>query len=52
MREDPGRPRRVGHRALDAAKKGIRGREVVLPRRAPLLEEFAEHLASDAKKLI
>jgi hypothetical protein len=38
--------------ALDAAKKGIRDREVVLPRRTPLVEEFAEHLASDAKKLI
>ena len=38
--------------ALDAAKKGIRDGEVVLPRRVTLLEEFAEHLASDAKKLI
>jgi len=38
--------------ALDAAKKAIRDGEVVLPRRVPLLEEFAEHLASDAKKLI
>jgi phage terminase large subunit GpA len=38
--------------ALDAAKRGIRDGEVVLPRRVPLLETFAEHLASDAKKLI
>jgi hypothetical protein len=38
--------------ALDAGKKGIRDGEVVLPRRVPLLETFAEHLASDAKKLI
>ena len=38
--------------ALDAAKKGIRDGEVALPRRVPLLETFAEHLASDAKKLI
>jgi len=38
--------------ALDAAKKGIRDAEVILPRRIPLLEVFAEHLASDAKKLI
>ena len=38
--------------ALDAAKKGIRDGEVVLPRRVRLIEEFAEHLASDAKKLI
>jgi hypothetical protein len=37
---------------LDAAKKGIRDGEVVLPRRLPLLETFAQHLASDAKKLI
>lgn len=38
--------------ALDAAKKGIRDEQVVLPRRGRLLEEFADHLASDAKKLI
>jgi hypothetical protein len=38
--------------ALDAAKKAIRDGEVILPRRVPLLETFAEHLASDAKKLI
>jgi len=38
--------------ALDAAKKGIRDSEVTLPRRIPLLETFADHLASDAKKLI
>jgi hypothetical protein len=38
--------------ALDAAKRGIRDEEVVLPRRVPLLETFAEHLACDAKKLI
>jgi hypothetical protein len=38
--------------ALDAAKKGIRDGAVVLPHRVPLLEEFAEHLASDAKKMI
>jgi hypothetical protein len=38
--------------ALDSAKRGIRDGEVVLPRRIPLVETFAEHLASDAKKLI
>ena len=38
--------------ALDAAKKGIRDGEVILPRRVPLLDTFAEHLASDAKRLI
>lgn len=37
--------------ALDAAKKGIRDGDVVLPRRSPLLDEFADHLAADAKKL-
>jgi hypothetical protein len=38
--------------ALDSAKKGIRDKQVILPRRVPLLDTFAEHLASDAKKLI
>jgi hypothetical protein len=38
--------------ALDAAKKAIRDGEVILPRRVPLLEVFADHLASDAKKLV
>jgi hypothetical protein len=38
--------------ALDAAKKGIRDREVALPRRSRLIEVFADHLAADAKKLI
>ena len=38
--------------ALDAAKKGIRDKAVILPRRLPLLDEFANHLASDAKKLV
>ena len=38
--------------ALDAAKKGIRDGQVILPRRGRLVEEFAEHLSCDAKKLI
>jgi hypothetical protein len=38
--------------SVDAGKRGIRDKEVVLPRRVPLLETFAEHLASDAKRLI
>jgi hypothetical protein len=38
--------------ALDAAKKAIRDGEVVLPRRIPILDTFAQHLASDAKQLI
>src|SRR2546425_9696123 len=37
--------------ALDAAKKGIRDGEVVLPRRGPLLETFPEQPGSDAKRL-
>jgi hypothetical protein len=37
---------------LDSAKKGIRDAEVILPRRVPLIETFAQHLASDAKQLI
>jgi len=31
---------------------GIRDGQVILPRRLPLLETFANHLASDAKKLV
>jgi hypothetical protein len=38
--------------ALDAAKKGIRDKDVVLPRRSRLIETFADHLAADAKKLV
>ena len=38
--------------ALDAGKKGIRDAEVILPRRIPVVQTFAEHLASDAKQLI
>ncbi len=38
--------------ALDSGKKGIRDAEVVLPRRIPVVDTFAQHLASDAKQLI
>lgn len=38
--------------ALDSAKQGIRDAQVILPRRIPLIDEFAQHLSSDAKKLI
>ncbi len=38
--------------ALDSGKKGIRDAEVVLPRRIPIVDTFAQHLASDAKQLI
>ena len=37
--------------ALDASRAAIREREIVLPRRSPLVEEFARHLANDAKVL-
>ena len=37
--------------ALDASRAAIRERQVVLPRRSSLVEEFARHMASDAKQL-
>ena len=37
--------------ALDASRKVIRDGRVILPSRSPLVEEFASHLASDAKRL-
>ncbi|MBU1951132.1 MAG: phage tail protein, partial [Candidatus Eisenbacteria bacterium] len=37
--------------ALDASRKAIREKEVLLPRRTPQIEEFAKHLAADAKVL-
>src|SRR5262249_34432966 len=37
--------------ALDASRAAIRERKVVLPRRAPIVEEFARHMAADAKQL-
>ena len=37
--------------ALDASRTAIREKQVVLPRQSPLLEEFAKHLAADAKVL-
>ena len=37
--------------ALDASRAAVRERLVVLPRREPLVETFARHMASDAKKL-
>ncbi len=38
--------------ALDASRRVIREGLVVLPRHAPLVEEFANHLAADAKRLV
>lgn len=37
--------------ALDASRAAIRDRKVVLPRRCPLVEQFAAHMANDAKQL-
>jgi hypothetical protein len=38
--------------ALDASRAAIRKGEMILPRRQPLLEEFAQHMSCDAKVLI
>lgn len=37
--------------ALDASRAAIREQKVVLPKRTPLVEEFARHMAADAKIL-
>jgi phage terminase large subunit GpA len=37
--------------ALDASRAAIRQKLVTLPRRSPLLDEFARHMAADAKIL-
>ena len=37
--------------ALDASRQAIRDHKVVLPRAGPILQEFAEHLAADVKRL-
>jgi hypothetical protein len=37
--------------ALDASRAAVREGKVVLPRRLPIVEEFAKHMASDAKVL-
>ena len=37
--------------ALDASRRAIRDRKVVLPRAGKLMQEFAEHLAADVKRL-
>ena len=37
--------------ALDATRSAIREKRVVLPRRTPMVEEFAKHMAADAKIL-
>ena len=38
--------------ALDASRKIVRDRRVVLPRAGKLMEEFANHLAADVKQLV
>jgi hypothetical protein len=37
--------------ALDASRAAIRDKQIVLPRRVPIVEEFARHLSCDAKVL-
>jgi hypothetical protein len=37
--------------ALDASRAAIRQAKVVLPRRQPIMEEFANHMSADAKVL-
>jgi hypothetical protein len=37
--------------ALDASRAAIREKRVVLPRRQPIIEEFAKHMSADAKVL-
>ena len=37
--------------ALDASRTAVREQIVVLPRRLPIVEEFAKHMAADAKVL-
>ncbi len=38
--------------ALDASRAAVREMKVVLPRRSPVVEEFARHMAADAKVLV
>lgn len=37
--------------ALDASRQVIRAKEIVLPRTGPVLQEFAEHMTADVKRL-
>ena len=37
--------------ALDASRAAIREKKIVLPRRVPIVEEFAQHMTCDAKVL-
>jgi hypothetical protein len=38
--------------ALDVSRQVIRDKRIVLPRHGPVVEEFARHLANDAKQLV
>jgi len=38
--------------ALDASRQAIRERQVILPRGGAVIQEFAEHMASDVKQLV
>ncbi|MBU1702773.1 MAG: phage terminase large subunit family protein, partial [Candidatus Eisenbacteria bacterium] len=37
--------------ALDASRAAVRDRKIILPRRSPKIDEFAQHMAADAKVL-
>jgi hypothetical protein len=37
--------------ALDASRAAVREKKLILPRRVPLVETFARHMAADAKVL-
>jgi hypothetical protein len=37
--------------ALDASRAAVRDKRVILPRRQPIVEEFARHMAADARML-
>ena len=37
--------------ALDASRAAVRERQVILPRQQPIVEEFAQHMAADARIL-
>ena len=41
----------VGRYFLDASRAAVRDKRVTLPRRVPLVELFAQHMACDAKVL-
>lgn len=36
--------------ALDASRMAVRDRKLILPRRLPIVEEFAQHMSADATR--